>query len=61
MRSYKFMIFGRIVLALGDIFTKIAQYKIFSSWFPPSHGFASTLGLELAIGKVHTSTPFTIA
>jgi MFS family permease len=52
VRSYKFMIFGRVVLALGDIATQIAQYKIFSSWFPPSNGFASTLGLELGIGKV---------
>ncbi|KAE9381192.1 MFS transporter [Stipitochalara longipes BDJ] len=52
VRSYKFMIFGRVVLALGDIATQIAQYKIFSSWFPPSHGFAATLGLELGIGKV---------
>jgi len=51
VRSYKFMIFGRVILALGDIATKIAQYKIFSSWFPPSHGFAATLGLELGIGK----------
>lgn len=46
------MIFGRVILALGDIATQIAQYKIFSSWFPPSNGFASTLGLELGIGKV---------
>jgi MFS family permease len=52
-RSFKFMIFGRVVLALGDIATQIAQYKIFSSWFPPSHGFATTLGLELGIGKVN--------
>ncbi|PMD52312.1 major facilitator superfamily transporter [Hyaloscypha bicolor E] len=52
VRSYKFMIFGRVVLALGDIATQIAQYKIFSSWFPPSHGFAATLGLELGIGKI---------
>ncbi|KAN0122752.1 MFS transporter [Hyaloscypha variabilis] len=51
-RSFKFMIFGRVVLALGDIATQIAQYKIFSSWFPPSHGFATTLGLELGIGKI---------
>lgn len=52
VRSYRFMIFGTVVLALGDIATQIAQYKIFSSWFPPSNGFASTLGLELGIGKV---------
>jgi hypothetical protein len=52
VRSYKFMIVGRVILALGDIATQIAQYKIFSSWFPPNHGFASTLGLELGIGKV---------
>jgi fucose permease len=25
VRSYKFMIFGRVVLALGDIATKLAQ------------------------------------
>ncbi|KKY27251.1 putative major facilitator superfamily transporter [Phaeomoniella chlamydospora] len=52
VRSFKFMIAGRVILALGDIATKVAQYKIFSSWFPPNNGFASTLGLELAIGKI---------
>jgi len=46
------MIAGRIIAALGDIATQIAQYKIFSSWLPPSSGFASTLGLELGIGKI---------
>jgi len=52
VRSFKFMIGGRIILAFGDIATQIAQYKMFSSWFAPSNGFASTLGFELAIGKV---------
>jgi hypothetical protein len=52
VRSYKFMIFGVIVQALGDIATQVAQYKVFSSWFAPSNGFASTLGLELGIGKI---------
>ncbi|KAJ5864648.1 uncharacterized protein N7529_006564 [Penicillium soppii] len=52
VRSFNFMIGGRIILALGDIATQIAQYKMFSSWFPPSNGFASTLGFELAIGKI---------
>ncbi|KAH8690002.1 putative MFS transporter [Talaromyces proteolyticus] len=52
VRSYRFMIGGRVILAFGDIATQIAQYKMFSSWFPPSNGFASTLGLELAIGKL---------
>ncbi|CAL3962005.1 unnamed protein product [Diplocarpon coronariae] len=51
-RNYQFLIFGEVVLALGDIATQVAQYKIFSSWFPPNHGFASTLALELAIGKI---------
>lgn len=51
-RSYKFMIAGRVVRALGDIATQIAQYKVFSSWFAPSNGFASTLGFELGIGKI---------
>ncbi|VUC24509.1 unnamed protein product [Clonostachys rosea] len=51
-RSYKFMIVGRIISALGDISTQIAQYKVFSSWFAPGNGFASTLGLELGIGKI---------
>jgi hypothetical protein len=46
------MVGGRVIQALGDIATQVAQYKIFSSWFPPSHGFASTLGLELGIGKI---------
>lgn len=52
VRSFNFMIGGRIILALGDIATQVAQYKMFSSWFPPSNGFASTLGFELAIGKI---------
>ncbi|OJJ56975.1 hypothetical protein ASPSYDRAFT_205931 [Aspergillus sydowii CBS 593.65] len=52
VRSFNFMIGGRVVLALGDIATQVAQYKMFSSWFPPSNGFASTLGFELAIGKI---------
>jgi hypothetical protein len=55
VRNYRFMIFGEVILSLGNIATQIAQYKIFSSWFPPNHGFASTLALELAIGKVRTS------
>lgn len=52
VRSYKFMIFGIIVQAFGDIATQVAQYKVFSSWFAPSDGFASTLGFELGIGKI---------
>ncbi|KAL2072671.1 hypothetical protein VTL71DRAFT_12014 [Oculimacula yallundae] len=52
VRSYQFLIFGQVVLAFGNIATQVAQYKIFSSWFPPGHGFASTLALELAIGKI---------
>ncbi|GLA10825.1 hypothetical protein AnigIFM62618_000422 [Aspergillus niger] len=52
VRSFNFMVGGRIILSLGDIATQTAQYKMFSSWFPPSNGFASTLGFELAIGKI---------
>lgn len=52
VRSYNFMIAGVIVQSLGDIATQVAQYKVFSSWFAPSHGFASTLGLELGIGRI---------
>ncbi|KAH6974310.1 major facilitator superfamily domain-containing protein [Ilyonectria sp. MPI-CAGE-AT-0026] len=52
VRNYKFMIFGVVVQALGDVTTQVAQYKIFSSWFPPSSGFASTLAFELGIGKI---------
>ncbi|KAL1607897.1 hypothetical protein SLS60_002835 [Paraconiothyrium brasiliense] len=51
-RSYKFMIAGRVVRALGDIATQVAQYKVFSSWFAPGNGFASTLGFELGVGKI---------
>lgn len=56
VKSFNFMIAGRVILAIGDISTQIAQYKMFSSWFPPSNGFASTLGLELSIGKVGESS-----
>ena len=52
VRSFQFMIGGRVILAIGDIATQVAQYKVFSSWFPPSNGFASTLALELGIGKI---------
>lgn len=51
-RSYNFMVAGRVVRALGDIATQVAQYKVFSSWFAPGNGFASTLGFELGIGKI---------
>ncbi|CAN8105692.1 unnamed protein product [Discula destructiva] len=52
VRSYKFMIGGTVIQTLGDISTQVAQYKIFTSWFAPSNGFASTLGFELGIGKI---------
>lgn len=52
VRSYKFMIGGIVIQALGDVATQVAQSKIFSSWFPPSSGFASTLAFELGIGKI---------
>ncbi|KAB2568946.1 hypothetical protein DBV05_g12381 [Lasiodiplodia theobromae] len=52
VRNYKFMIFGVVVQSFGDIATQVAQYKVFSSWFAPSNGFASTLGFELGIGKI---------
>jgi hypothetical protein len=51
-RSYEFMIAGRVVRALGDIATQVAQYKVFSSWFAPNNGFAATLGFELGVGKL---------
>lgn len=52
VRSYHFMLAANVILALGDIPTQVSQYKIFSSWFPPNHGFASTLGFELGLGKI---------
>lgn len=52
VRSYKFMIVGSVIQSLGDIATQVAQYKMFSSWFAPSNGFASTLGFELGLGKI---------
>ncbi|KAF9886111.1 hypothetical protein FE257_012046 [Aspergillus nanangensis] len=52
VRSFDFMIVGRVIAALGEISTKIAQYKMFSSWFAPSQGFAATLGFESAAGKI---------
>ncbi|KAL6828960.1 MFS general substrate transporter [Trichoderma sp. SZMC 28015] len=52
VRNFKFMIFGSVVQALGDVATQCAQYKVFSSWFAPSNGFASTLGFELGLGKI---------
>lgn len=47
IRSYKLMIGGIVIQSLGDIATQVAQYRVFSSWFAPSNGFASTLGFEL--------------
>ncbi|THU81603.1 MFS general substrate transporter [Dendrothele bispora CBS 962.96] len=52
VRNYKFMIFGVVVQSFGDIATQVAQYKVFSSWFAPSNGFATTLGFELGMGKI---------
>lgn len=52
VRSFKFMVGGRVILAIGDISTQIAQYQVFSSWFAPNNGFGSTLGLELMVQKL---------
>jgi hypothetical protein len=51
-RSYKFMVGAMVIQSFGDIATQIAQYKVFSSWFSPANGFASTVGFELGIGKI---------
>ncbi|KAL4889905.1 major facilitator superfamily domain-containing protein [Aspergillus ambiguus] len=52
VRSYDFMVTGRIILSIGHISTQIAQYKMFSAWFSPGNGFAMTLGFEAAASKV---------
>lgn len=52
IRSYRVMIGGRVILTFGDVATQVAQYKMFSSWFPPNNGFGSTLGLQLGLGKI---------
>ncbi|KAF4311799.1 putative major facilitator superfamily transporter protein [Botryosphaeria dothidea] len=52
IRSYKTMIGGRVISTFGDVATQVAQYKMFSSWFPPNNGFGSTLGLQLGQGKI---------
>jgi hypothetical protein len=51
-KSYQLMIFGRIVCALGDVATQIAAYRAFAAWFAPSAGFATTLGVEIGIGRI---------
>ncbi|KAF9886548.1 hypothetical protein FE257_011320 [Aspergillus nanangensis] len=51
VRSYKFMIVGRIVAALGNVSTEMAEYKMFSSWFAPSQGFAFLVALRQASAK----------
>ncbi|RKL32552.1 hypothetical protein BFJ72_g10495 [Fusarium proliferatum] len=60
-RSYKFMMAGRVVRALGDIATQVAQYKVFSSCFAPGNGFALTLGFDLGIGKIGAFTGKSLA
>lgn len=59
IRSYPFMVVGRIVAAFGDITTEIAEYKMFSSWFAPSQGFALLVALRHASAKVPPLTFFT--
>ncbi|KAI0153407.1 major facilitator superfamily transporter [Pestalotiopsis sp. NC0098] len=56
IRSFNFMIGGRIILAIGDIATQVAQYQVFSAWFAPNNGFGSTLGLELMVAKLGAFT-----
>ncbi|KAL1891073.1 hypothetical protein Sste5346_007898 [Sporothrix stenoceras] len=51
-RNFNFMIGAMVIQSLGDVATQVAQYKVFSSWFAPSDGFASTLGFELGLGKI---------
>ncbi|CCT63551.1 related to MFS transporter [Fusarium fujikuroi] len=52
VRSFKFMIVGSIIESLGEVAISTAQYKILSSWFAPSSGFASSVGIEHGIGKI---------
>ncbi|KAJ1564294.1 hypothetical protein HK405_015277, partial [Cladochytrium tenue] len=52
VRSYNFMIAAFVVQSIGDTMIQTAQYKVFCNWFAPSNGFASTLGLELGLGKI---------
>lgn len=51
-RSIRFMIGARVIMALGDCSTQVAQFQVFSSWFAPNDGFATTLGLELMFQKL---------
>ncbi|KAG4277706.1 hypothetical protein FPRO04_06949 [Fusarium proliferatum] len=52
VRSFKFMIVGSVIESLGEVAVSTAQYKILSSWFAPSSGFASSVGIEHGIGKI---------
>lgn len=51
-RTYGLMLLGAGTLALGNSANSTARYRLFSAWFPPNHGFALTLGLELAAAKL---------
>lgn len=51
-RSFHFMMGARVILSLGDCSTQVAQYQVFSSWFAPNNGFATTTGLEIMIFKL---------
>lgn len=52
VRSWHFMIGAIVIQAFGDCATQVAQYQVFSSWFAPSEGFSTTLGLELLVTKL---------
>jgi MFS family permease len=51
VKSFDFMIGASVIMSLGDLSTQVAQFQVFSSWFAPGNGFASTLGFEIMINK----------
>lgn len=51
VKSFNFMMGASVIMALGDLSTQVAQYQVFTSWFAPGNGFASTLGFEIMVNK----------
>ncbi|KAJ7653771.1 MFS general substrate transporter [Mycena rosella] len=61
LRSYPVLILGKVVAAVGDGSLDNAQHRIFSTYFAPGKGFASSIGIIWSIANLAQYTGQTTA
>ncbi|KAJ7075249.1 MFS general substrate transporter [Mycena belliarum] len=60
-RSYPVLVLGKVVAAVGDGSLDNAQHRIFSTYFAPGKGFASSIGIIWSIANLAQYTGQTTA